>query len=88
MQTTGQVDCKWVVKSMQLRTLAKLAQFVQELEVAQQALAQWQGRDMNRRDGSTRQDNMHEEGGREARDRVWSARNAVDAQQTLIASFP
>ncbi|WPN29899.1 hypothetical protein QMK54_29600 [Pseudomonas sp. P5_109] len=68
--------------------LAKLAQLVQELEAAQQALAQWQDRDMNRRDGSTRQDNMHEEDGREARDRVWSARNAVDAQQKLIASFP
>lgn len=68
--------------------LAKLAQLMQELEAAQQALAQWQDRDMNRRDGSTRQDNMHEEGGREARDRVWSARNALDAQQKLIASFP
>jgi hypothetical protein len=68
--------------------LARLAQLVQELEAAEGALAQWQDRDLNRRDGSTRQDNMHEEIGRASRDRVWSARNAVDAQQKLIASFP
>lgn len=67
--------------------LAKLAQLEQELEAAQQALSQWRNYDMNRRDGSTRQDNLHEEAGREAKDRVWSAQRAVEAQKQLIASL-
>jgi hypothetical protein len=70
-----------------LAALAKLAQLEQELEAALRALAQWKDHDMNRRDGSTRQDNMHEESGREANDRVRSARNAVEAQKKLIATF-
>jgi hypothetical protein len=37
---TGQVQCKWVVKSVQLRTLRKLLIATEKLNVQLQAMAQ------------------------------------------------
>lgn len=68
--------------------LQKLAQLEQELKKAEEALAQWQEHDFNRRDGSGAQDRRHEERGERLRDAVWSARQAVEAQKRFIAQLP
>lgn len=68
--------------------LQKLAQLEQELKEAEEALAQWQEHDFNRRDGSGAQDRRHEERGERLRDAVSSARQAVEAQKRFIAQLP
>ena len=68
--------------------LQQLAQLEQELKEAEEALAQWQEYDLNRRDGSGAQDRRHEERGERMRNAVWSARQAVDARKRYVAQLP
>ena len=72
----------------------ELKQAVVDLEVDLQALGEakreldsWHDYDRNRRDGSTRQDAMHEQSGEDARHSVWSAERKVEAQKRLVASL-
>ena len=67
--------------------IARLLELEQALAEAEKELADWQEYDYRRRDGSTRQDQMHEEEGRRLRDAVYRARQAVEAQKQLIASM-
>lgn len=67
--------------------IARLLELEQDLVSAEKALKDWYAYDMNRRDGSTRQDNMHEEEGRNCNSAVWGAKNAVEAQKRLISDM-
>lgn len=64
--------------------LARLLELEQVLAEAEKALANWKDYDFRRTDGSTRQDQMHEEEGRERENAVYRARNAVDALKRQI----
>ncbi|EGR1345765.1 TPA: hypothetical protein NJ546_004451 [Vibrio parahaemolyticus] len=44
-------------------------------------------RDVNRRDGSSRQDALHERFMEESRDRYLAAKSAFEAQEKLVASL-
>ncbi|MCL8300878.1 MULTISPECIES: hypothetical protein [Pseudomonas] len=67
--------------------IARLLELEQAFAAAQKELDAWREYDFRRTDGSTRQDNMHDEEGRACKDAAWHAQNAVDAQQRLIASM-
>jgi hypothetical protein len=60
---------------------------IAELTDAENAEAQWSHQDQNRRDGSGAQDERHDRMGRDARDRVWRAKQKVNTQKTLIANL-
>jgi|GEM_PF-7014136 len=70
-----------------LAAIAHLLVLEQALEAAKKALADWQDYDYRRRDGSTRQDLMHEEEGQRLRYAVYHASQAVEAQKLLIAGI-
>lgn len=54
---------------------------------AERELASWMHLDANRLDGSGAQDERHERMGRDARERVWQARQKVNSQKDLIAKL-
>lgn len=68
--------------------IARLLELEQALAAAEKELADWKDYDYRRRDGSSRQDQMHEEEGRRLRDAVYHARQAVEAQKLVIAKLP
>lgn len=75
-----------------MSSLAELKQAVAQLEVdhiefqsAKKELDNWHDYDMRRSDGSTRQDALHEEIGRNAKERVWHANRKFEAQKELIS---
>ncbi|MFM9384900.1 hypothetical protein [Pseudomonas sp. UV AK001] len=67
--------------------IARLLELEQILAAAEKDLADWRDYDYRRRDGSMRQDQMHEEEGRRMRDAVYHARQAVEAQKLVIAKL-
>jgi hypothetical protein len=74
--------------------IEELKDAVHQLEVdvaaltdAMREVEKWRGHDLNRRDGSSAQDERHERMGREARDLVWQARQKVKSQNELIAKL-
>lgn len=68
--------------------MARLLELEQILAAAEKDLANWHDYDYRRRDGSTRQDQMHEAEGRSLRDAVYHARQAIEAQKLVIAKLP
>lgn len=64
--------------------IAHLMELEQALVSAETALTDWYRYDSTRRDGSTRQDNMHEEEGRNCESAVSRAKRAVETQKQLI----
>lgn len=77
-----------------MNKIVELKDAVQQLEVdvaalkdAEQGEAEWTRHDLNRRDGSGAQDERHDRMGREARERVWRAKQKVNTQKALIANL-
>jgi hypothetical protein len=77
-----------------MKKILELKQAVEQLEAciaelsdAEKELSNWQYQDLHRRDGSSAQDARHEEFGREARDRVWQAKQKTESQKKLIATL-
>lgn len=68
--------------------MARLLELEQILAAAEKDLADWQDYDYRRRDGSTRQDQMHDERGQRLRAAVNHARQAIEAQKLVIAKLP
>lgn len=68
--------------------VARLLEQEQILAAAEKDLADWKDYDYRRRDGSMRQDQMHEEEGQRLRDAVYHARQTVEAQKQAIAKLP
>lgn len=60
---------------------------VADLHAAENELNGWHEHDLRRRDGSTRQDTLHEEHGQELRDSVWHAKRKVESQKGLISTL-
>jgi hypothetical protein len=77
-----------------MRKVLELKQAVEQLEVdiaalsaAEKELSDWQNYDLDRRDGSGRQDALHEENGQDARDRVWKAKQTFESQKKLVSTL-
>ena len=60
---------------------------VTELRAAESEESSWLQQDLNRRDGSARQDALHEEFGQDARERVWQAKQKLAAQKKLVSEL-
>ncbi|GKS87486.1 hypothetical protein AVMA1855_25060 [Acidovorax sp. SUPP1855] len=60
---------------------------VAALTAAEREVENWSYQDLNRRDGSSAQDERHERMGREARESAWQAKQKVNSQKNLIAEL-
>ena len=69
------------------QAVAALEDDLQELAKAKRELDSWYDYDRTRRDGSTRQDAMHEQSGEDARHAVYVAERNVEARKRVIASL-
>lgn len=69
------------------RAVADLEADLQVLGEAKRGLDSWYDYDRTRRDGSARQDAMHEQSGEDARHAVYVAERKVEAQKAAIASL-
>lgn len=67
--------------------VAQLEIEVAALTDAEREVANWDYSDLHRQDGSSAQDERHERLGRNARERVWQARQKVNLQKDLIAKL-
>ncbi len=67
--------------------VAQLEIEVAALTDAEREVANWDYSDLQRQDGSSAQDERHERLGRNARERVWQARQKVNLQKDLIAKL-
>ena len=67
--------------------VAQLEIEVAALTDAEREVANWDYSDLQRQDGSSAQDERHERLGRNARERVWQARQKVNLQKDLIANL-
>lgn len=65
----------------------QLGVLVAALAAAEKELENWRYSDLNRRDGSSAQDERHERIGRDASERVSQARQKVNLQKDLIAKL-
>lgn len=69
------------------QAVADLEADLQALGEAKRELDSWYDHDRTRRDGSTRQDAMHEKSGEDARHAVYVAERKVESQKRVIASL-
>jgi hypothetical protein len=74
--------------------IEELKYAVHQLEVdvaaltdAMREVENWRGHDLNRRDGSSAQDERHARRGEDASELVWQARQKVKLQNELIAKL-